>query len=181
VALAVIFNAPLGAEANPGMSPNPAKAPWYFLGFQELLLHLHPVMAVVVIPAAALVFFLLLPYLSVRDGIEGVWMMSAIGRRTGLAAVLVGVVATPVLIVADEVLTSPSAATTGLAGVVPVVVIAVVVAAFVIVLRRTLGAPREETVQAVVLLLLTALAVLTVTGVWFRGEGMALVWPWLVP
>ena len=181
VALAVILNAPLGAEANPGMSPNPAKAPWYFLGFQELLLHLHPVMAVVVIPAAALAFFSLLPYLSARDGIEGVWMMSAIGRRTGLAAVLVGVVATPVLIVADEVLTSPSAATTGLAGVVPVVVIAVVVAAFVIVLRRTLGAPREETVQAVVLLLLTALAVLTVTGVWFRGEGMALVWPWLVP
>ena len=37
--VAVFFDAPLGAEANPGMSPNPAKAPWYFLGFQEHLLH----------------------------------------------------------------------------------------------------------------------------------------------
>lgn len=92
-----------------------------------------------------------------------------------------GLVAVPLLIVADELLTTPSAASTGLAGVVPVLVIAAVAAGFVIVLRRTLGAPREETVQAFVLLLLTALAVLTVTGVWFRGEGMALVWPWQVP
>ena len=50
VLISVFCNAPLGAEANPGMSPNPAKAPWYFLGFQELLLHFHPVIAVVLIP-----------------------------------------------------------------------------------------------------------------------------------
>jgi quinol-cytochrome oxidoreductase complex cytochrome b subunit len=181
VVLAVLFSAPLGAEANPGMSPNPAKAPWYFLGFQELLLHLHPVVAVVAIPAAALVFFTMLPYLSYRDGIEGVWMMSAAGRRTGLMAVVVGLVATPVLIVVDEMLTAPADLTTGLAGVVPMAVIVALVAAFVVVLRRRVGAPREETIQSVVLLLLTALVVLTVTGVWFRGEGMALVWPWLVP
>jgi len=181
VVSAVLFSAPLGAEANPGMSPNPAKAPWYFLGFQELLLHLHPVVAVVVIPAAALVFFSMLPYLSYRDGIDGVWMMSAVGRRTGLAAVVFGLVAVPVLIVADELLTASSAATTGLAGVLPVVVIVAVAVAFVAALRLRFGAPREETVQAFVLLLLTAIAVLTVTGVWFRGEGMALVWPWMVP
>jgi hypothetical protein len=35
--------APLGEPANPGMSPNPVTAPWYFVGFQELLIHLHPV------------------------------------------------------------------------------------------------------------------------------------------
>ena len=34
--------AALGAPANPGMSPNPVKAPWYFVGFQELQLHFHP-------------------------------------------------------------------------------------------------------------------------------------------
>ena len=44
------FGAPLGEPANPGMSPNPAKAPWYFVGFQELLIHLHPVFAVLVVP-----------------------------------------------------------------------------------------------------------------------------------
>mgnify|MGYP000467629460 CR=1 FL=1 len=40
--VSVIFNAPLGAEANPGLSPNPTKAPWYFAGVQELLFHFHP-------------------------------------------------------------------------------------------------------------------------------------------
>ncbi|MDB4285321.1 cytochrome b N-terminal domain-containing protein, partial [bacterium] len=41
----LFVNAPLGDPANPGMSPNPAKAPWYFLGFQEMLLHFHPLFA----------------------------------------------------------------------------------------------------------------------------------------
>ena len=39
VLVAAVFGAPLGERAHPGMSPNPAKAPWYFAGFQELLLH----------------------------------------------------------------------------------------------------------------------------------------------
>ena len=47
---AVLAGAPLGDPANPGLSPNPAKAPWYFLGLQELLMHFHPLFAVVVIP-----------------------------------------------------------------------------------------------------------------------------------
>ncbi len=48
--MSVLFDAPLGEAANPGMSPNPAKAPWYFVGLQELLLHFHPFFAVVAIP-----------------------------------------------------------------------------------------------------------------------------------
>ena len=47
---AAVFDAPLLAQANPGMSPNPAKAPWYFMGIQELLVHLHPAFAVLVVP-----------------------------------------------------------------------------------------------------------------------------------
>jgi hypothetical protein len=45
-------------------------------------------------------------------------------------------------------------------------------------LIRRFGASKGEVVQAVFVLLLVALAVLTVTGVWFRGPGMALTWPW---
>jgi len=181
ILISVIFNAPLGAEANPGMSPNPAKAPWYFLGFQELLLHFHPVVAVVLIPLVAALFFALLPYFAYRDGIDGVWMMSTAGRRTGALAVAFGLVATPVLIVVDELRSASSDLQTGLAGLVPVVAVAMLVAGFVIVLRRGVGAPKEETIQAVVLVLMAALVVFTITGVWFRGEGMSLAWPWMVP
>ena len=50
--LAVFFDAPLEDPANPGLSPNPTKAPWYFAGLQEMLLHLHPTFSVFVIPSA---------------------------------------------------------------------------------------------------------------------------------
>ena len=47
---ASFVNAPLEEAANPAHSPNPAKAAWYFMGFQELLLHFHPVFGAIVIP-----------------------------------------------------------------------------------------------------------------------------------
>jgi quinol-cytochrome oxidoreductase complex cytochrome b subunit len=59
--LAVFFNAPMGDAANPGLSPNPTKAPWYFAGLQELLLHLHPTFAVFVIPLLAAIALAALP------------------------------------------------------------------------------------------------------------------------
>ena len=40
--MAILIRAPLVDLANPEVTPNPAKAPWYFLGLQELLLHMHP-------------------------------------------------------------------------------------------------------------------------------------------
>ena len=175
--VAVFFDAPLGAEANPGMSPNPAKAPWYVLGFQELLLHFHPVIAVVVVPLAAAFFFAMLPYFRYRD-VSGVWMMSAVGRRSGVAAVAVGLVVTPLLILADDLRSPTTDLTSGATGLLPLVVVAAVIAGFVFGLRRLMAAPKEEILQALVILFLVALVVLTITGVWFRGEGMALVFPW---
>ena len=45
-------------------------------------------------------------------------------------------------------------------------------------LRRSAGATKNEVVQAAFSALVTAFLVLTATGIWFRGTGMALVWPW---
>ena len=95
VVLAALIGAPLGERANPGMSTNPAKAPWYFVGFQELLIHLHPTFAVLVIPLLAGVGFLLLPYLSSDDEPAGRWFLSATGRRTATLAAAAALVATP--------------------------------------------------------------------------------------
>ena len=54
LAISVFFDAPLRERANPAFSPNPAKAPWYFMGLQELLIHFHPFFAVVVFPVTIL-------------------------------------------------------------------------------------------------------------------------------
>ena len=48
--------------ANPAVTPETVKAPWYFLWFQELLLHMPPVLALCILPLAFAVFLLLLPF-----------------------------------------------------------------------------------------------------------------------
>jgi hypothetical protein len=58
----IFVNAPLLALANVNQTPNPSKAPWYFLGLQELLTMFHPMVAGVTIPGIALFVLILAPY-----------------------------------------------------------------------------------------------------------------------
>ncbi|HET9846945.1 MAG TPA: hypothetical protein VFR68_00090 [Candidatus Dormibacteraeota bacterium] len=55
--------APLLGQANPGVTPNPSKAPWYFLGLQELLSRFPPLMAGVAFPTFVIVLMILIPFL----------------------------------------------------------------------------------------------------------------------
>ncbi len=178
--LAIFFAPDLGIPANPGMSPNPAKAPWYFVGFQELQIHFHPVFSILVIPLVAVAGLIWWPYRRREVDQTGVLFGSPTGRRTvGIAAVL-GLVVTPLLIVADEMWLQTTAWAPSVIshGLLPCLVLAAVVVGFRMVLRKQLNATREDADQAVFVLLGVAFAVLTITGVWFRGAGMALVWPW---
>ena len=59
----VFVNAPLLQLANPNQTPNPSKAPWYFLGLQELLTMFHPMVAGVTIPGVGLIVLILAPYI----------------------------------------------------------------------------------------------------------------------
>jgi hypothetical protein len=58
----IFVNAPLQTLANINRTPNPSKAPWYFLGLQELLTMFHPMVAGVTIPGLALIGLILAPY-----------------------------------------------------------------------------------------------------------------------
>jgi len=60
---AIFFKAPLEEPANPTWAPNPAKAPWYFLGLQEMLVYFDPWMAGVVLPGIIVVGLILLPFI----------------------------------------------------------------------------------------------------------------------
>jgi hypothetical protein len=59
----IFVNAPLLELANPNQTPNPSKAPWYFLGLQELLTMFHPMVAGVTIPGMGIFLLILAPYL----------------------------------------------------------------------------------------------------------------------
>ncbi|HIE06528.1 MAG TPA: hypothetical protein EYP64_00630 [Desulfarculaceae bacterium] len=66
----IFFNAPLGALANPGMTPQTVKAPWYFIGLQELLIHVNPVVVVLVLVPLTILFLLFFPFVK-EDNIKG--------------------------------------------------------------------------------------------------------------
>ena len=59
--LAMFTPAPLEELANPNHPPNPAKAAWYFMGLQELLLHMHP-LAAMLLPGIMLIALATIPY-----------------------------------------------------------------------------------------------------------------------
>jgi quinol-cytochrome oxidoreductase complex cytochrome b subunit len=61
--LGVAFAAPLHALANPSLTPEPSKAPWYFAGLQEMLSHFDPLVAGILIPVGAVLVLVLLPYI----------------------------------------------------------------------------------------------------------------------
>jgi quinol-cytochrome oxidoreductase complex cytochrome b subunit len=66
---ALLFNAPLEGIADPSTTPNPAKAPWYFLGLQELLAYFHPTVAGALVPLFVLVGAALIPFVD-RENIR---------------------------------------------------------------------------------------------------------------
>jgi len=63
VVWSLAVRAPLGAPANPAVTPNPSKAPWYFVGLQEMLVYFDPWMAGVVIPGLIILGLMAIPYL----------------------------------------------------------------------------------------------------------------------
>jgi len=183
--IAAVIEAPLLAQANPGMSPNPAKAPWYFMGFQELLLHLHPAFAVLVVPLLAAALLLVLPYLRYAETPSGAYFHSRTGARSALAAAAAALVLTPSYVLADETIRRtppwvPALPQVLRNGLIPVLIACAIIAALYLAARRLLRASRLEAVQAVFTFAMVAFVVLTVTGSLFRGQGMALAWPWMM-
>ena len=63
IAWALVFKAPIEEPANPARTPNPSKAPWYFLGLQEMLVYFDPWLAGVVFPTLIIVGLMAIPYI----------------------------------------------------------------------------------------------------------------------
>lgn len=183
---AMLVPAPLEGIANPDISPNPAKAPWYFMGLQELLLHFHPLVGAIVLPSLAIIGIFILPFFDINLNSVGVYFRSHRGRSLTLLAIGMALVLTPVWILLDEFVMNwsawlPTWDTLLSNGLIPLAVIL-----FPLILLdewsvKTFHADTEERVLFITTFLFIAFIVLTIVGIFFRGPGMSLYWPWAIP
>ncbi len=91
VILAVYFDAPLEEIANPQKTPNPAKAPWYFLGLQELLHYYPPIFSGVLIPGLVVTALVVIPYFDINLQREAFWRSNTRTKLLATWAVVAGV------------------------------------------------------------------------------------------
>jgi quinol-cytochrome oxidoreductase complex cytochrome b subunit len=165
--MALLFDAPLEQLADPMHTPNPAKAPWYFLGLQELLHYFPPVVAGVLIPGLVVVALIVIPYFNVNVEGGGLFLHNRARRVKIFAAIAVAgcvflaifdvwVALLPALIVAGFTWAAARQAGRG----------------------QTTGLAARPLSFWIMTWFLLELVVLTGVGTFFRGPGWSWVWPW---
>jgi|TARA_B100000029_G_C17503631_1_gene933619 hypothetical protein len=90
VAWSVLLEAPIEQPANPANTPNPSKAPWYFLGLQEMLVYFDPWLAGVVLPSLIIVGLMAIPYVDTNPKGNGYYTFNE--RKAEIVIFLFGFV-----------------------------------------------------------------------------------------
>lgn len=168
VVVALFWDAPLEQLANPLLTPNPAKAPWYFLGLQELLHFFPPFVAGILIPTLVVIALVVIPYFNVNVDGAPIWSRPAQNLKIVLATIFLllaflaffdaWTIFVPTALVAALLLFSY----TSRAGE-----------------KGLLQALARKPVSWWVMTWFIAVALcLTVVGTFFRGPGWSWVWPW---
>lgn len=196
VVLSMIVNAPLEGHANADKTPNPSKAPWYFLNLQELLLHMHPALAGVIVPAGALALIAIIPYIDRDPRDMGKWAGTAKAKPIIWFTAIYTTIVLIVLIILDETAFGFGlkpfmkflAESTGSEifsndAVVNVIVPTIIMLAPIAVLCGLINliygpVTTRDWMVCLFTGFFTAYIVLTISGTFFRGQGMHLYWPW---
>jgi hypothetical protein len=167
VIVGLFWDAPLEQLANPLVTPNPAKAPWYFLGLQELLHYFPPLVAGIIIPTLVVVGLIVIPYFHVNVRGEPLWS----GRRAEKLLLFLGVFGVLVLLLAlFEAWTV----------LIPTIVVALLMfLSYFAKPGKDSEFWRTRPISWWVMTWFIAVAlILTVVGTFFRGPGWSWVWPW---
>lgn len=168
--MALVFNAPLEGLADPSHTPNPAKAPWYFLGLQEMLHYFPPVVAGVLVPGLVVMALIVIPYFKVNIEADGLFLKD---RQQRLRIFYVVASALFLFLLFFKVY----------AALVPTLIM------IVLMLTAAQSSPQSPAPFLrylsqrplsywVMTWFLFELVVLTAIGTFFRGPGWAWVWPW---
>jgi menaquinol-cytochrome c reductase cytochrome b/c subunit len=181
----LIKNAPLETIANPLITTDPAKAPWYFMGLQELLEHMHPLVAGILIPSILVGFLIVLPYIDHSKVGAGVWFTSKRGKRIVGWTALYTAIIMPIYILLDNAFSLREMLRGVLPdwiaqGLLPAFIMAVIVVLPVLILIRWKPTAREVMLALFTVMFVSAI-VLTLSGFLFRGPGFKMYLPWQMP
>jgi len=170
ILISLFFNAPLEGLADPTHTPNPAKAPWYFLGLQELLHYFPPVVAGVLVPTLVVIALIIIPYFNINVEAAGLFTKDR-DKRVRIFWV-VSIALCIFLLVFDVIVALvPTLITVAL-----MAMAAYTPANHPSRFRRALaGKPLSFWIMS---WFLFELAVLTTIGTLFRGPGWSWVLPW---
>jgi hypothetical protein len=183
--MSLTINAPLEEIANPNQTTDPAKAPWYFMGLQEMLEHGHPTLMAVVIPTILVLFTLAIPYIDNDRQGSGRWFTSERGKRIARNTAIYALLVMPAFILLDNSF-PPRELLRGIVPdfvaqtLIPGAIMTAIVIAPLLVLRRSKPNAREVVLTLFTLMFVSAI-VFTLTGFLFRGPGFELYWPWNMP
>ncbi len=169
VLVALFWDAPLEQLANPLLTPNPAKAPWYFLGLQELLHFFPPFVAGIIIPTLVVIALIIIPYFNVNIEGEPLWSRAPV-RRLWNILITVGTLLLILVIFDAWTIIVPTALVTVL-----------LILSFATRLREKgwQASLSKKPLSWWVMTWFIAVSIcLTVVGTFFRGPGWSWVWPW---
>jgi len=185
IIFSLVKQAPLEEIANPMITTDPAKAPWYFMGLQEMLEHMHPTLAGIILPGILVGFLVLLPYIDHSPEGIGIWFSSTRGKRITSLTAIYTVLVMPAYIALDNTFNLREM----LRGIVPDWVTQWLLPALIMGLLVSLPviflsikkASRHERIMALFTVMVVSAAVFTISGFLFRGPGFKLYWPWDMP
>ena len=167
--LALFWDAPLEQVANPLLTPNPAKAPWYFLGLQELLHYFPPIVAGIILPGLVVVALIVIPYFEINSKDEPFWSGNVQRRLLILSIVLIVLMVVLALFEAWTVIV-PTAVIGG----------ALLLGKFQAETQSSFWAYLRSRPLSwwIMTWFISVSVILTVVGTYFRGPGWSWVWPW---
>ncbi len=160
------------------MSPNPSKAPWYFMGIQELLINLHPIFVTLIIPVSLIALFIFIPTIKFRKDKIGTWFYSQKGSLIVRISVLFSAVLTLLIIITFEYWVHLYKLDIQLiisTGIIPFLAYLLPVLVFIFYLLKALKAHKVEIIISIVTMVFTSYLVMTIIGIWFRGASMQLI------
>lgn len=190
--LSVMVNAPLLEQADPNKTPSPAKAPWYFLNLQEMLIHMDPALAGIIVPTLALGGIAAIPYIDRSPLGVGILGTSSKGRKIiGFSTVFTSIVLIG-LILLDE-----ASGRTGFwlktvfndwglpewsSGLVmPSIVMGIFIGMLVVMVKKIFNPTTRELIIALYTGFFVTYWLLAIIGTSFRGQGQDLTVPWNLP